>query len=52
MLSKLMLMQICAIFMDGEPFSHACAAARAMDYGLKHLYQVGIGAFSKQEYNE
>ncbi|GIQ99905.1 MAG: hypothetical protein CM15mP8_1030 [Methanobacteriota archaeon] len=21
-----------------------------MDYGLKHLYQVGIRAFSKQEY--
>ena len=36
--------------LDGEPFSHACAAARAMDYGLKHLYQVGIRAFSKQEY--
>ena len=37
--------------LDGEPFSHACAAARAMDYGLKHLYQVGIRAFSKQEYD-
>ncbi len=36
--------------LDGERFSHACAAARAMDYGLKHLYQVGIRAFSKQEY--
>ncbi|MEC7229408.1 MAG: agmatinase family protein [Candidatus Thermoplasmatota archaeon] len=36
--------------LDGEKFSHACAAARAMDYGLKHLYQVGIRAFSKQEY--
>ena len=36
--------------LGGEPFSHACAAARAMDYGLKHLYQVGIRAFSKQEY--
>ena len=23
--------------LNGEPFSHACAAARAMDYGLKHL---------------
>ena len=37
--------------LDGEPFSHACAAARAMDYGLKHLYQVGIRAFSKQEFD-
>jgi len=36
--------------LDGETFSHACAAARAMDFGLKHLYQVGIRAFSKQEY--
>ena len=37
--------------LNGEPFSHACAAARAMDYGLKHLYQVGIRAFSKQEFD-
>jgi len=37
--------------LDGEPFSHACAAARAMDYGIKHLYQVGTRAFSKQEYD-
>ena len=36
--------------LDGEPFSHACSAARAMDFGLKHLYQVGIRAFSKNEY--
>ena len=36
--------------LDGEEFSHACAASRAMDFGLKHLYQVGIRAFSKQEY--
>ena len=36
--------------LGGEPFSHACAAARAMDYGLKHLYQIGIRAFSKEEY--
>lgn len=35
---------------DDEPFSHACAASRAMDFGLKHLFQVGIRAFSKQEY--
>ena len=36
--------------LNGEPFSHACAASRAMDFGLKHLYQVGIRAFSKHEY--
>ena len=36
--------------LDGEPFSHACSAARAMDFGLKHLYKVGIRAFSKNEY--
>jgi len=38
--------------LDGEPFSHACAASRAMDFGLKHLYQVGIRAFSKHEFNK
>ena len=37
--------------LDGEPFSHACAASRAMDYGLKHLYQIGVRAFSKEEYD-
>lgn len=36
--------------LDDEPFSHACAASRAMDLGLKQLIQVGIRAFSKQEY--
>ena len=36
--------------LGGEPFSHACSATRAMEYGLKHLYQVGIRAFSKAEY--
>ena len=54
--SKLTLVQIDAhadlrTQLDGEPFSHACAAARAMDYGLKHLYQVGVRAFSKEEYD-
>jgi len=53
--SKLTVVQIDAhadlrTQLDGEPFSHACAAARAMDYGLKHLYQVGVRAFSKEEY--
>ena len=53
--SKLSIVQIDAHAdlreeLDGEPFSHACAASRAMDFGLKHLYQVGIRAFSKTEY--
>ena len=37
--------------LEGEVFSHACAAARAMDFGLKHLFQVGVRAFSQHEYN-
>jgi len=36
--------------LGGERFSHACSASRAMDFGLKHLYQIGIRAFSKTEY--
>jgi len=53
--SKLTIVQIDAHAdlreeLDGEPFSHACSAARAMDFGLKHLYQVGVRAFSKTEY--
>ena len=36
--------------LGGEPFSHACAASRAMDYGIKHLYQIGVRAFAKEEY--
>ena len=36
--------------LDGEPYSHACAAARALDAGIKALYQVGIRAFSKEEH--
>ncbi len=53
--SKLSIVQIDAHAdlreeLDGEPFSHACAASRAMDFGLNHLYQVGIRAFSKTEY--
>ena len=35
--------------LDGEPFSHACAAARTLDMGVGRLLQVGIRAFSKQE---
>ena len=37
--------------LDGEPFSHACSANRAMEFGLKHLYQIGIRAYSKEEYS-
>ena len=54
--SKLTIVQIDAHAdlreeLEGEAFSHACAAARAMDFGLKHLFQVGVRAFSKHEYN-
>ena len=35
--------------LDGEPFSHACAAARALDVGAGHLLQAGIRAYSKEE---
>ena len=54
--SKLTIVQIDAHAdlreeLEGEVFSHACAAARAMDFGIKHLFQVGVRAFSKQEYN-
>jgi len=53
--SKLNLVQIDAHAdlrqqLAGEKYSHACAAARAMDFGLKHLYQVGVRAFSEEEY--
>ena len=33
--------------LDGEPYSHACAAARALDAGITSLQQVGIRAYSK-----
>ncbi len=36
--------------LDGEIFSHACAAARALDAGAGSLLQVGIRAFSKEEH--
>ena len=35
--------------LDGEPFSHACAAGRSLDLGLGKLLQVGIRAYSLQE---
>lgn len=36
--------------LGGERYSHACAAARAMDFGLHHLIQIGVRAFSKNEF--
>ena len=36
--------------LDDEPYSHACAAARALDAGVGRLLQVGIRAFSKEEH--
>ena len=35
--------------LDGEPFSHACAAARTLDTGIGKLLQVGIRAYSREE---
>ena len=54
--SKLTIVQIDAHAdlreeLGGEAFSHACAASRAMDFDIKHLFQAGVRAFSKHEYN-
>ena len=35
--------------LDGEPFSHASAAARALDLGVGRLLQVGVRAHSLEE---
>lgn len=35
--------------LDGEPYSHACAASRSLDLGIGQLVQIGIRAYSKQE---
>tara|TARA_B100001113_G_scaffold139046_1_gene114051 strand:- start:156 stop:1163 length:1008 start_codon:yes stop_codon:yes gene_type:complete len=35
--------------LDGEPYSHACAAARALDLGIGRLLQVGVRAHSVEE---
>ena len=35
--------------LDGEPYSHACAAARALDLGVGRLLQVGVRAHSLEE---
>ena len=36
--------------MDGEAYSHACVAERALDAGIGSLLQVGIRAFSDEEH--
>lgn len=36
--------------LDGEKYSHACAAARALDAGIGSLLQVGIRAYSMEEH--
>tara|TARA_Y100000766_G_scaffold285505_1_gene309578 strand:+ start:8891 stop:9898 length:1008 start_codon:yes stop_codon:yes gene_type:complete len=38
--------------LDGEIYSHACVASRALDAGIGSLLQVGIRAFSKEEYQK
>ena len=53
-LSRLTLVQLDAhadlrSHLDEEPFSHACAAARALDVGAGRLLQAGIRAYSKEE---
>ena len=35
--------------LDGDKFSHACAARRALDEGVGGLLQIGIRAFSREE---
>ena len=35
--------------LDGEKWSHACAAARALDLGLGALLQIGIRAYCREE---
>lgn len=35
--------------LDGERWSHACAAARALDLGVGRLIQIGIRAHSREE---
>lgn len=35
--------------LDGEKYSHACAARRALDEGVGKLIQIGVRAFSREE---
>ena len=36
--------------LDGEVFSHACAASRSLDIGVGRLLQAGVRAFSQEEH--
>jgi len=54
-LSKLTIVQIDAHAdlrsqLDGERYSHACAASRSLDLGVGRLLQVGIRAYSQEEF--
>lgn len=53
-LSKLTIVQVDAHAdlreeLDGERWSHACAAARALDLGIGELLQVGVRTFCMEE---
>ncbi len=55
-LGKLTLVQIDAHAdlrdeLDGDNYSHACAARRALDEGVGGLIQIGVRAFSREEEN-
>jgi len=55
-LEKLTILQIDAHAdlrdeLDGEILSHACAASRSLDLGVGKLVQVGIRAYSNQEFD-
>ena len=54
-LSKLTIVQIDAHAdlrsqLGGEVYSHACAASRSLDLGVGRLLQVGIRAYSQEEF--
>jgi len=36
--------------LDGEVFSHACAASRSLDIGVGRLLQAGVRAYSQEEH--
>ena len=35
--------------LEGDPFSHACAARRSLDLGVGNILQIGIRAFAREE---
>ena len=35
--------------LDGEPWSHACAARRSLDQGIGRIIQIGVRAWSREE---